>query len=97
MKAKTKKGISQLAGLVISFIVFIMVLSIGVLIGGVFDKTTGTIFTQLGVSSNWTNIKNTATSYTITGLNLLSIAIIISAAMSLVAVVLMYFRGGGGT
>jgi len=88
----SRKGVTQLSGVIIGIVVVMMVAIVGVLIGGVFTQKTSQIFTDQNVSSEWVNLANQASSYSITGLSLLLIGIIVAAAMSVIAIIVAYFR-----
>ena len=91
-------AIGNLGGVVIALVVTMVLIFVGTMLGGIFHATMSDTFSDLSVSSDWTNLASNAASYSQTGIRLVSIGIIIVAISAILAIVLGFGGGlfGGG-
>lgn len=89
-KEKYKKGIAALGGIAIAIITLIITVALAVLLGGVFEAQINTIFTQQGVSTNWTSIASQVFGYGRTGLILLGVGIIVAVFGAILAILKVF-------
>ena len=81
---------------VLAVIVTIALIIVGLLIGGVIDKTTADVYSQLNINGTWAQLRETTVNYAQQGINIMLIAIILTALGVVLAVIFGFMGIVGG-
>ena len=86
----------QVGYTILSLIVAVALIVVGLLVGGVLDSITDTVYKDLKLNgTKWDQMRQTAVGYAQTGINIVLVAIILTAVGVLLAVVFGFVGGIG--
>ena len=93
---RRRKAVSGLGAAMIAFVVVFVLALAAVMVGGVFDKEISNVFADLNITgTSWDTLRQTAASYTQTGLRINLVGIILTAVIMLLGIIVGFAKKAG--